>query len=199
MTNSLRIAIADDERDTREFLHEAVLRLGHQVVAEAADGRKLAEQCRTTHPDLILADIRMPGLDGFEAAAEINKDHPTPVILISAYNDDATQARLGLETVMGYLTKPIKETDLKMAIAVARNRFQQFQAVSKEASDLRQALEDRKMIERAKGIVMRRLRVEEEEAFRRLRKFASDHNRRLIEVAQNVVSAEQIFQSLDSL
>jgi response regulator NasT len=100
---------------------------------------------------------------------------------------------------MGYLVKPVKESDLRMAIQVARNRFQQFQTIAKEAADLRQALEDRKIIERAKGIVMRRLRMEEEDAFRRLRKFASDHNRRVIEVAQNIIGAEQIFHELERL
>lgn len=196
-TTALRFAIADDDRDTREFLHEAVEHLGHTVVAESDDGRKLADLCKSAKPDMVLADIKMPGLDGLELAREVNREQPTPVILISGHHENDIISRLGIDSVMGYLIKPIKEADLKAAIAVARNRFQQFLLLSKEASDLRQAIEDRKLTERAKGIIMRRLRLDEEEAFRRLRKFASDRNRKLIEVAQRVVGAEEIFHLLE--
>jgi two-component system, response regulator PdtaR len=197
MPTSLRIAIADDERETREFLHEVMEHLGHSVVAEAADGRKFLELCKTANPDLILADFKMPGLDGIDLAREINREKPVPVILISAYHHDAILTRLDNEAVMGYLVKPIKEADLKVLIAVARHRFQQYVTVAKEAAHLRQAMEDRKVTERAKGVVMRRLRLDEEEAFRRLRKFASDHNLKVTEVAQRVLTAEEIFHHLE--
>jgi response regulator NasT len=198
-TTSLRIAIADDEPDTLEFLHEAVEHMGHQVVAESEDGRKLADLCKAARPDMVLADIKMPGLDGLDLAREINRDRPTPVILISGHHEDEVLSRLGIDSVMGYLIKPIKEADLKVAITVARSRFQQYMLVSKEAADLRQALEDRKITERAKGILMRRLRLDEEEAFRRLRKFSSDNNRKLSDIAQRVVGADEIFHLLEQL
>jgi response regulator NasT len=198
-TNPLRIAIADDERDTREFLHEAMEHLGHTVVAEAGDGRKLADLCKTANPDLVLADVKMPGMDGVDLAKEINRERPVPVILISGHHEDAVLSRLDSEAVMGYLVKPIKEADLKAAITVARNRFQQYLAALKEAASLRQAMEDRKITERAKGIVMRRLRLDEEEAFRRLRKFASDHNLKVMDVSQRVLTAEEIFRHLEGL
>jgi response regulator NasT len=197
MSVALKIAIADDERETREFLHEAVVRLGHEVVVEVGDGRRLTEQCKITKPDLILADIKMPGMDGLDAAIEVNRDRPTPVVLISGHHEDAVLNRIGIDSVMAYLVKPIKEVDLKTAIAVARSRFQQYLGVAKEAAELRQALEDRKLVERAKGTVMRRLHIDEEEAFRRLRKFASDHNRKLVDVAAKIVASEEVFHQLE--
>ena len=98
---------------------------------------------------------------------------------------------------MGYLIKPVDEAQLRAAIALAMTRFRHFQALAKEAADLRQALEDRKVIERAKGIVMKRLRVDEDEAFRRLRKMASDHNLKLVEVGTRVITSEEVFGHLD--
>jgi response regulator NasT len=195
MSRSLRIAVAEDERDTREFLQELLTRRGHQV-ATATTGRELVELCRAAEPDVVLTDIRMPDMDGL-AAEEINRHRAVPVILISAYHDAATRERALADHVMAYLVKPIREAELEAALPLAVLRFEHFQALRKEAADLRQALEDRKVIERAKGAVVRRLRVDEAEAFRRLRKLASDHNRRLIEVAQQVLEGEAVFAALD--
>src|SRR5262249_53970470 len=138
-------------------------------------------------PELVLTDIRMPDMDGLAAAEEINKRRAVPVILISAYHDAATRERALSDHVMAYLVKPIREAELEAALPLAVMRFQHFPALRKEAADLRQALEDRKVIERARGSVMRRLQVDEAEAFRRLRKLASNGNRRLIEVAHQVL------------
>ena len=197
MNRPLRIAVADDERDVREYLQEILPRLGHTVVAVAGDGRELVAQCQTAAPDLILTDVKMPGLDGIDVSAAVNRVKPTPVILISAHHDAELLARLGADHIMGFLIKPIGEPELRAAIALAMTRFQHFQALAKEAADLRQALEDRKVIEKAKGVVMKRLRVDEEEAFRRLRKLASDHNLKLVEVGRRVITAEEIFHQLE--
>jgi response regulator NasT len=199
MTRPLRIAVADDERDMREYLQEVVTRLGHQVVAVAETGRQLAEQCAATAPDLVISDIKMPDMDGIETSLAVNRDQQVPVILVSAHHDAELLTRTGADHIMGYLVKPVKEADLKTAIAVAMQRFGQFLALAKEASDLRQALEDRKLIERAKGVLMKRLQVSEEESFRRLRKLSSDRNRKLVEIAREVVNAEDIFHRLDAL
>jgi response regulator NasT len=192
----LHIAVADDETDTREYLVELLHRLGHQAVA-VADGRQLAELCRVSTPDLIISDIRMPGPDGIEAVAEVNRAHPVPVILVSAYHDPALFARAAVPHVMAYLVKPIKQADLEAAIALALPRFRHNRALAEEAAEARQALEDRKVIERAKGSVARRLRLDEEEAFRRLRKRASDVNRKLVDVAREVLAAEEAFRAFD--
>src|SRR5262249_18593513 len=160
-----------DERDTREFLQELVTRMGHRVSA-AQDGRELVEVCRQARPDLVIADVRMPGMDGISAAAEVNRERPGPFVLGTAHPDAQAPARAGAgaEPVVGYLVKPVKPADVESAVTLALRRFEQQQALRKEAHDLRQALEDRKVIERAKGIIMRRLQVEEEDAFRRLRR-----------------------------
>src|SRR4051812_41091902 len=162
-TRSLKVAVADDERDTRQFFQEVLPHLGHEIVAVAEDGRQLAERCRAAKPDLIITDIRMPGRDGIEAAAEVNRDQPVPVILVTAHHEADLLARAGAEYIMAYLARPIKPVDLQAAIALAIMRFDHFRQLSQEAAGLRQALEDRKIIERAKGIVMRRLAVDEEE------------------------------------
>jgi AmiR/NasT family two-component response regulator len=197
VTQSLRIAIADDELDVREYLQEVVPRLGHEVVAVAQTGRDLADKVEATKPDLVITDIKMPDMDGIEASLAANRTWQVPVILLSAHHDAELLARAAADHIMGYLVKPIKVADLETAIVMARLRFSQFLAVVAEAANLRQALEDRKVIERAKGVVMKRLRVNEEEAFRRLRKFANDQNRKLVEVAQTVVGAEEVFRQLE--
>lgn len=199
MKRALRIAVADDERDTRDYLQELLPRLGHEVVAVAGTGRQLIEQVAATSPDLVITDIRMPDMDGLQAAAAINRDKPIPVILISAFHDAELLSRLGENSIMAYLVKPVKEADLSVAITVAMLRFQHFLSIVREAADLRQALEDRKVIERAKGAVVKRVGITEEEAFRRLRKLASDHNRRLVEVAHQVVAAEEVFRPFDRM
>jgi response regulator NasT len=196
MMKPLRVAVAEDERDTREYLQEMLTRLGHQVVV-AANGRQLAEQCRILKPDLVLTDIKMPDMDGIDAANAINGEKETPVILVSAHHDAELLERAGADHIMGYLIKPVNQADVEAAISLAMHRFTQFQAIRREAASLRQALEDRKVIERAKGAVMRRLRVEEDEAYRRLRKLASDRNLKLVELAQTILSAEQVFRDLE--
>ena len=169
------------------------------MVASARTGRELADRCQQAPPDLIITDIKMPDMDGIEAARLVNQTHPIPVILVSAHHDAELLTRAGADHIMGYLVKPVKEADLKTAIAVAMQRFEHFRAAAREASDLRQALEDRKVIERAKGVVMKRLRVDEDEAFRRLRKLSSNQNRKLVEVAHQVVEAEDVFRELDKV
>ena len=197
MNPSLRIVVADDEPDMRDYFKKSLPRLGHQVLAAAQNGCELVEVCRSTSPYLVITDIKMPDMDGIEMSIEVNRTKQIPVILISAHHDAETRTRVAADHIMGYLIKPVSEPELKAAIAVAMTRFQHYMALVREAADLRQALDDRKIIEKAKGIVMRRLRVEEDEAFRRLRKHASDQNLRLVEVGRRVVAAEEIFHELE--
>ncbi len=196
MSAALQVVVADDERDTREFLEELLLRHGHRV-ALAEDGKQLLEQCHRVHPDLVIADIKMPFLDGIQAALELNRERPIPVILISAHHEPELLERAGAEPIVGYLVKPVKPADVETAIPLALKRFEQTQSARKEAAHLRQMLEERKLVERAKGIVMRRLSIGEEEAFRRLRKVASDQNRKVTDVSTQVLEAEVVFRELD--
>jgi response regulator NasT len=193
MTTSLRIAVADDEPDMRDYFGKILPRLGHRVVALAAHGRELVEQCRSACPDLVITDIKMPDMDGIDAALRIYRERPVPVILVSAYHNAELIQRAEADHIMGYLVKPIKQADLEPVIALAMRRFEQFEELRKEAADLRQALEDRKVIERAKGILMKRTTLGEPDAFRRLQKTASENNLKLVEVARRIVTAEEAF------
>src|SRR5947209_4083586 len=194
MHRPLRIAVADDERDVRDFFGEFLPPLGHTVVGTAADGRELIDLCRKEKPDLIIADIKMPETDGIDAARVVYRERPVPVILVSAYHDTTLLARAEAEHVLAYLVKPIKAADLAPAIGVATKRFEEFQALRQEADDLRQALEDRKVIERAKGVLMKRAGLEEAEAFRRMQKLASEKSRKLADIAAMILVAEEAAQ-----
>jgi response regulator NasT len=193
VNHSLRIVVADDEPVMRKYYQKILPLLGHVVAAVAETGRELVEKCRTIRPDLIITDIQMPEMDGIEAASQIYQEFAVPVILVSAYHDPELIERAEADHIFGYLIKPIKQADLEPVIALTMRRFEQFQALSREADDLRQALEDRKVIEKAKGVLMRRAGLDEEQAFRRLQKLASDRNLKLVEAARAVMLAEEAF------
>ncbi len=190
MTNVLAVVIADDEPRMRDYLWQSLERLGHRVVAAARTGRELIDVCRTHQPDLIISDIKMPDMDGIEAAAQIYRTGAIPVILISAFHDSELIERASRNHILAYLVKPVKDTDLAPAIAVAMQRFGEFDELRQEAADAKQALEDRKVIERAKGILMKRTGLAEPDAFRRLQKLASSKSSKLVDIARSVVTAE---------
>ena len=137
----------------------------------------------------------MPEVDGIEAAIQIYRERPVPVILVSAHHDTAIVERAEADHVMAYLVKPIRQHDLAPTIAIAMHRFEQFQALRQETADLRQALTDRKAIERAKGILMKKTGLDEPEAFRRLQKLASEKNCKLVEIAVMLLTADEAFES----
>jgi response regulator NasT len=195
MNRALRVVVADDERRLRDYYRKVLPRLCHMVVAAAETGRQLVEQCRTLHPDLVITDVKMPDLDGIDAVTEIFRQDPVPVIVVSAYHDPELLERASAACVLAYLVKPIKRADLEAAVALAIRRFEQFEAVRREAADLRQALEDCQLVERAKRALrqfMGPVGMDEEEAYRWLRKVAGDRNRRLADVARNVLIAETV-------
>ena len=194
MTMALRIVVADDEPDMRDYFKKILPCLGHIVVAVAENGHELIDQCRTHRPDLVITDIKMPDMDGIEAAVALYKEHPVAIILVSAHHDPELIRRAEADHVMGYLVKPIKQADLQAAIALAIRRSDQFRALRQEALDLRHALEDRKIIERAKGILMKQAKLDEQDAFRRLQKLASEKNLKLVELAKILVTADEAFQ-----
>jgi response regulator NasT len=196
MSWSLRVAVADENAAMREELCSKVVRLGFEVFA-ADNGCHLVELCLSQTPDLVLTEVKLANLDGLDAAILINQRRRVPVILLSTCPDERCLTRPGAELVMGFLVKPPGEAALRATISLALLRFQQLLRLAEECTELRHALEDRKLIERAKGVVMKRVRVDEEEAFRRLKKLASVQNRKLIEVAREVVSAEAVFYQMD--
>lgn len=195
MSRALKVVVADDELDMRDYFQQMLPLLGHQVLGVARTGRELVDLCAATHPNLVITDIKMPDMDGIDAAAQIYRQAPIPVILVSAYHDPEFIRRAEADHIMAYLVKPIKQADLVPAIGLATHRFEQFQALRKETTDLKQALEDRKVIEKAKGVLMKKAGLDEPSAFRRLQKLASDKNRKLIEIAQMILTAEEALES----
>jgi two-component system, response regulator PdtaR len=189
---TLRILIADDESIRLLSLCKQLAALGHVVVAEASTGDEAVALAASALPDLAILDIKMPVMDGIEAAEKITQARPIPIILLTAYDEAQLVERAAEANISAYLMKPVAEEDLLPAIMLALTRFRQFQALRQEVADLREALEARKTIERAKGILMRRLNLSEEEAFRRLQKQSQDSNRRLAQVAEAIVVADQL-------
>jgi response regulator NasT len=192
MTAALRIAIADDEPSMRDYLCETLQVLGHEVVAVAETGRELLERCRAVRPQLVITDITMPDVDGLDAAAAIYVTESIPVIIVSAYHDPELLERAQRNQILAYLVKPIKLADLEAAIAIAVRRPEELQALHSEADGLREALQDRTVIERAKGILMKLAGISEPEAALRLRLLASQQRTRLVELAQTIIREQEL-------
>jgi two-component system, response regulator PdtaR len=193
MTPALRIAVADDEPRVLDYYQDTLPLLGHRVTCAAPTGQDLVRCCRDARPDLVITDIKMPDMDGIDAIVELGREEPIPAILVSAYHDPELFERTKEGHVLAYLVKPIKQADLEAAITIAMQRFEQFRALRQEAGALRQALEDRKLIERAKGVLMKRAGLDEEEAFLRLQKLARDFGQKMVEVARMILRAEPAF------
>jgi len=190
---SLRVLIADDESIRLLSLAAQLAALGHRVVAEATQGDEAVRLAAEHRPDLAILDIKMPVMDGIEAAERITQAQPIPIILVTAYSEAQLVERAARANISAYLMKPVAEDDLLPAITLALARFREFESLRREVADLRDALEARKVVEKAKGILMRRLGLTEDEAFRRLQKQSQDTNRKLAEVAEAIVTADRIF------
>jgi len=187
--------MADDDGVTLLALRKVLAGLGHEVVGEAADGAQVVKLVGETQPDLVFLDIRMPNVDGLAAARAIQQQHPTPVIIISAY----TEAGLGSEAAgagaHGYIVKPFSAEQIKPAIELALTAFQKARDMEHKLHEAQEALEARKLIERAKGILMKQTGLDEESAYLKLQKTARNENRKLVEVARAVVTADQLRRS----
>lgn len=186
---SLKIAVADDEPDMRDFYRRMLTVLGHQVVIAAENGRALVASCQALRPELVLSDIVMPEMDGIEAALEIWQAAPLPVIIASARFDAEVTRRLETAPVMAYLVKPIGRRQLGPAIELALLRFDHFQRLHDEAADLSQALLDRQIVERAKRLLSEEAGVNEAGAFDRLQKTATASNYKIVDAARFVLSS----------
>jgi len=189
MTAAARILIADDEAIRLMSLRQQLVALGMDVVAEATTGREAVALARRAAPDLAILDIKMPELDGIEAARAITRERPIPIILLTAYSEPALIERAAAAGVLAYLVKPVGEEDLLPAILTARSRFAEFQQLRGEVATLGDALEARKVIERAKGMLMDRYRLSEGEAFRRMQIQSQRENKRLVEIARALLAA----------
>src|SRR5499426_241169 len=166
----MRILVAEDETIIRLDLRDLLERAGFEVCAEAKDGLEAVELAEAERPDLAILDVKMPRLDGIEAARRILDSRPIPIVMVTAYGEQELVSRAVEAGVFGYLVKPFRESDLLPAIATARARHEELVALREEADSLAEALAARKAIERAKGLLMKREGLTEDEAFARLRK-----------------------------
>ncbi len=189
---SLRVVIADDEAVIRMGLRAMLEERGYRVVGEAGDGRRLLELVERLRPDLVFLDIKMPGLDGLAAAERLAETHRLPVIILTAYGERDLVDRARQAGVMGYLMKPLREADLQPAIEVALARFRDLQALAEEVSGLQETLEARKLVERAKGALMQRLGLSEEDAYRRMQRASRNTRRPMKEIARRILEGEDL-------
>jgi two-component system, response regulator PdtaR len=189
---NLRILIADLERMRLTALRRQLTALGYQVVGEALSGPDVVSLAESVRPDLAIIGAGLADADGLAVIAQIGQSHPLPVILTAPYRDDQVLERIEQTQVAGLLFRPFSESALCATIVMALAHFRDRQALIAEIADLREALEARKVLERAKGILMRRLNLTEEEAFQRLQRQSQNSNRKLIQVAQAIVTADEM-------
>jgi two-component system, response regulator PdtaR len=183
-----RVLIAEDETIIRLDLAEMLERAGFDVCAQARDGVEAVELARAERPDVAVLDVKMPRLDGIEAARRILDDRPIPIVMLTAYGQDELVSRAVEAGVFAYLVKPFRESDLLPAIQTAQARHAELAAVREEAESLADALAARKAIERAKGLLMAKENLTEEQAFARLRKASQVSGRTLRVVAEAVLA-----------
>lgn len=183
-----RVLVAEDEAIIRLDLAEMLREAGYDVVAEVGDGRQAVDRTRELSPDLVVMDVKMPVLDGISAADEIGHDGIAPVVMLTAFSDKELVERASDAGVMAYVLKPFTIDDLEPAITVARSRWAERKALEGEVADLGARLETRKRMDRAKGVLMARLGLDEAGAFRWIQKTAMDRRLGMREVADAVIA-----------
>lgn len=193
-----RIIIADDESLIRLDLREMLTHLGYEVIGEAGDGRTAVELAKRLQPDLLVMDIKMPDLDGISAAEELTRERIAPVVLLTAYSDQELVERAREAGVVGYVVKPFREAELMPVIELSRARFEEFRTLEREVGGLKDALETRKIVERAKGVLMETHGLRESEAFHRIRKTSMDARKSMREVAEAILLAHEMDFSMAS-
>jgi AmiR/NasT family two-component response regulator len=191
MPDALRILIADDEPVIRMGLRTMLEEHGYKVVAEAGDGEEAVVQAGKTSPDLIFMDIKMPGLDGIAAAGTIMARAPRPIILLTAWSERDLIQRAQEAGVLAYLVKPVRETELAPAIELAMARFAELRALQQEVTTLKETLETRKLVDRAKGILMQREGIDEQEAFLRIQRQSRNTRTPMREIARAILVSDE--------
>jgi len=188
----LKAVIAEDEQLTRTIIRARLEKLGHIVVAEAGDGVQAVDAARTHKPDVIIMDIKMPVMDGIEAARTILSESPCAILFLSSFNEQELVEQATDTGALAYLMKPFRKEDLAPALEMAVRRFRQIRSQQREIDDLKETLETRKIIERAKGILMDRHHMSEEEAFKRIHFQARNQNKKMREIAQSIITAADL-------
>ncbi|WP_378956103.1 ANTAR domain-containing response regulator [Pelosinus sp. sgz500959] len=186
---SLRIIIADNESIIRMDLKEMLEEAGHIVIAEAPNGAKAVDLVRTHRPDLVIMDVQMPEMDGITAAKIISNEKIAPVLLLTAFSQKDIVEKAQDSGVLAYLVKPVKEANLFPAMGIAVSRFQEFAELEQELENVKSSLETRKILDRAKGILMDAYSLSETEAYRRIQQYSMSKRKSIKEVAEAIVGA----------
>ena len=183
-----RVLVAEDEALIRMDLAEMLAEEGYDVVAAVEDGEQAVARARELMPDLVIMDVKMPRLDGIAAAEQIARERIAPVVMLTAFSQRDLVERARDAGAMAYLVKPFTRSDLPPAIEMAVSRFAELRQLEAEVGDLRDRLETRKLVDRAKGVLQEQLRLTEPEAFRWIQKTAMDLRLSMRQVAEGVVT-----------
>jgi two-component system, response regulator PdtaR len=186
---ALKIVIADNESIIRMDLKEILEEAGHEVVGEATDGVKAIDLTRKFKPDLVIMDIKMPEMDGIAAAKAISNDKIAPVLLLTAFSQKEIVDKAKDSGVLAYLVKPVKESNLFPAMEIAMSRFEEIKQLEHELDDVKNSLEMRKILDRAKGILMDAYGLNESEAYRRIQQYSMAKRKTIKEVAQAIIDS----------
>ncbi len=187
-----RIIIAEDDTVIRMDLKEELQRQGYLVVGDVGDGQSAINLTREVRPDLVVMDIRMPEMDGITAAETLTREKLAPVVLLTAFSDEELVERARNVGVIHYVTKPWRSSDLKPAIEIALSRFQEFRSMEAKVKDLEDHLATRKVVEKAKGVLMEKYKISEQEAFRRIQKASMNNRKSMKDVAEAILLAEEL-------
>jgi response regulator NasT len=196
--NPFRVVIAEDEALIRLDLKEMLEEEGYVVAGEASDGEAAVKLAESQRPDLVIMDIKMPGLDGISAAERITAEHVAPVVILTAFSQRDLVMRAKDAGAMAFLVKPFTKADLIPAIEIARSRFTELAALEAEVSSLKERLEVRKLLDRAKGLLQAERGLTEAEAFRWIQKSSMDRRMTMRAVAEEVLAAAQASAPADT-
>jgi len=188
----LKVVVVEDDASLRRFLTDTVRDLGHEVVGEAADGADMVRTVLAVEPDVVVFDIHLPGQNGLDALRQIDQERVVAAVAITGDRDQELVRRALEEHVLAFLVKPVEAHQLGAALLVAKARFEELQSLAQENAGLKQTLSNRKLIERAKGVLMKRHRWSEAEAFRRLQRAAMNQRTTMVALAQDVLNGVEV-------
>jgi response regulator NasT len=187
-----RVVIIDDSARSRATLGTAIKGFGCEIAGEGVNGSEAIRLAQELRPDVLFLAVGLPEMDGLTAAAQILEAHPLPIIILSSHLDVELIQRAKEAGVMAYLAKPLREEDLLPAIELAVSRFEEFMALRKENEDLKRTLDGRKLIERAKGVLMEREHISEQQAFTQIQRASMNTRRSMTEIAQAILLSEEV-------
>ncbi len=190
--STTRVLVAEDDTVIRMDLKEELARQGYLVIGDVGDGQSAVAMARERRPDLVVMDIRMPEMDGISAAEILTREKLAPVLLLTAFSDEELIERARNAGVVHYVTKPLRQSDLKPAIEIALSRFQEFRALEGRVKDLEDQLDTRKKVEKAKGVLMEKYKLSEQEAYRRIQKLSMNNRKSMREVADAILLANEL-------